>query len=308
MNVRVDTTPDSRSDVCTLLEERLENGWSINRACDYVGVSVSMYYGWKDAARRGDDEAILLLRRLKRARAKGLDKRIGPIEAASEEDWRAAAWLVTKQDPDLLSGQVEEIEVPEPDDTEQRIAREYLSPERLQVLADGYIELGVVPSMQPAEFEAFRPYLDRAREKLGRADGSAPVRREQTEAQKQAAKGDQVMRALWAACAPFTDDDDEGLDSEMAIGIVKAVVPGTFAVDVKQAAVSLGLEEKDHIGIGSPSRKTWKVVAPPPWVEQDEPTPGQLAPEPEQGRETIPVVSPFGQGTGDAIDRGRRRA
>src|SRR6266540_455577 len=102
MNVRVDTDPKTRAAVCELLCEHLEKGLSITRACDIVGVSYSMYDGWRDAARRGDDEAILLLRRMRRARAIGLDKHIGVIRAAAEnDDWRASAWLIERQYGDL---------------------------------------------------------------------------------------------------------------------------------------------------------------------------------------------------------------
>jgi hypothetical protein len=222
MNVRVDTDPKTRAAVCELLCEHLEKGLSITRACDIVGVSYSMYDGWRDAARRGDDEAILLLRGMRRARAIGLDKHIGVIRAAAEnDDWRASAWLIERQYGDLRAGApIEEIEVPDPQ--EQRVD-----------------QFGNKVDLSGYSSEKRRTMLDQITAEIT-GTSKQPLQQQATLTadQKRAHRRELIRVSLFTALNGHQD----GRDREDAIEIVKAST-GCDAIEVKQAATYLGVED-----------------------------------------------------------------
>jgi hypothetical protein len=238
MNVRADTDPKTRAAVCELLCEHLEKGLSITRACDIVGVSYSMYDGWRDAARRGDDEAILLLRRMKRARAIGLDKHIGVIRAAAEnDDWRASAWLIERQYGDLRAGApIEEIEVPDPQ--EQRVD-----------------QFGNKVDLSGYDSEKRRTMLDAITAEITGTSRQTPQASTLSAEQKRAHRRELIRVSLFTALNGHQD----GRDREDAIEIVKAST-GCDAIEVKQAATYLGVEDVQHSRWPS-VKVVWKLPA-----------------------------------------------
>jgi hypothetical protein len=67
--------------------ELLQVGTPIRHACDHVGVSKSAFY-----QRQNDDPEFA--QQVRRARAKAVKMLVSRVVAASEQDWRAASWLL----------------------------------------------------------------------------------------------------------------------------------------------------------------------------------------------------------------------
>jgi hypothetical protein len=144
------STKDQRDSITKLLCDELEKGHSIRVACDKVGISEAAIYRWQRKAEAGDDEAIVLCRRLIAARARGFDQHVGKIKAAADDDWRAAAWLVDKLYPGWGGGKVQELVLRDREQIEQATEEErqradaWSTPERLLVVVRSAVETGLV--------------------------------------------------------------------------------------------------------------------------------------------------------------------
>jgi hypothetical protein len=142
------STAAERDSIVTLLCDELEKGISIKVACDLVGITNAAYYRWRKQAEEGSDEYIVLMRRLKAARARGFEQHIGKIKATADQtdDWRARAWLVDKLFPNWV-GRIEEIEY-QLAQAEDGKANEWATPERLLPIVQFAVQSGLVPIEQ----------------------------------------------------------------------------------------------------------------------------------------------------------------
>jgi len=89
------------------LEAAFRLGASDGDACTYAGIGESTFYEWMargKAATAGDYSDFS--DRITRARAKGKVHLLAKIEAATDHDWRAAAWKLERMDPKHYGPQV----------------------------------------------------------------------------------------------------------------------------------------------------------------------------------------------------------
>jgi hypothetical protein len=184
------STAEARDAVATLICAELETGLSIKVACDLVGVTNAWYYRWKKLAEQGNEEAIILMRKLGAARAKGLKEGLGRIKAKADrtDDWRADAWMIDKLYPNLAR-LVEEIEYAQSGEQQDDKPR-WSTPDRLRAVVLGAVETGIVsldellamapkqPAPRPSIQAAADP-LDRIRDAVVAELADGP--REQTE-------------------------------------------------------------------------------------------------------------------------------
>jgi hypothetical protein len=210
------STKEQRDSLTTLLCDELEKGLSVRVACDLIGIGESTYHRWKRRAGEGDDEAIQLIRRLKAARARGLEQHRGLIKRAAEQgDWRAAAWLIDKLYPNLS---IEEIEYAQPDEQQDDKPR-WSTPDRLRAVVLGAVETGIVSldellAMAPKQ-PAPRPSIQAAADPLDRirdavVDELADGPRELTELRD-------VVCALTSCTREELEQACDGLDLEQEI-------------------------------------------------------------------------------------------
>jgi hypothetical protein len=74
-------------------------------ACEAAGVGVSTLTRWKHLAKDpGAPSAYReFAKRLKRARQEGIVARVALVQKAAQSDWRAAAWLLERDQPQEYS-------------------------------------------------------------------------------------------------------------------------------------------------------------------------------------------------------------
>src|SRR5215210_4357861 len=83
----------------------LAAGATIKAATGAAGISERTYYLWREqGGQEGADEAFLqFLQRTTRAREQGKVALTASIRKAAAEDWRAAAWLLERLEPEAWS-------------------------------------------------------------------------------------------------------------------------------------------------------------------------------------------------------------
>ena len=92
-------------DVVNRILSAIRCGATNKTSCEAAGVSESTLYRWLDRAKDGNDpDCSEFSRRLHRARQEGVTARLALIQkAATKGDWRAAAWLLERDQPDSFS-------------------------------------------------------------------------------------------------------------------------------------------------------------------------------------------------------------
>ena len=85
------------------IEEGLRNGAPLAVAAQAAGLSKATILRWLERGRKGRDVPKPyreLVRRVETARAQGQLAILAGIARAAADDWRAAAWLLERSDPD----------------------------------------------------------------------------------------------------------------------------------------------------------------------------------------------------------------
>lgn len=129
----------------------LERGAYLTHAAAAVGVDRRTLYRWleqggKDLAEGRNTEEATFHSRVAQARAKGRVAMCQVIDDAAKRDWRAAAWMLERTDPELFGEKIEMTRRPEargdapPPDSSGAIAGEG-GGDPLEVLSDGELEL-----------------------------------------------------------------------------------------------------------------------------------------------------------------------
>lgn len=144
-------TPETEADIVRMLER----GAYLTHAAGAVGVDRRTLYRWMEvggadlAAGRATPEASFW-EAVGRARAKGRVAMVEVIEGASKRDWRAAAWMLERTDPELFGERVElsrrpdargDAPPPDADAGKVRSGRELLEADAIDLLTDGELEL-----------------------------------------------------------------------------------------------------------------------------------------------------------------------
>jgi|SRR5919204_3435483 hypothetical protein len=89
------------ADVSRLLVQAIAAGASNADACDYAGVSEAAFYNWIARGEAGKAPYVEFVESLTRARGQRVVHALAKISAAaSDGDWRAAAWQLAVWRPD----------------------------------------------------------------------------------------------------------------------------------------------------------------------------------------------------------------
>lgn len=80
---------------------------SITAACDDAGITTQCYYNWRKRGEEGEDPFVSFLDRTTVARRAGKRALINTVRVAAKKDWRAAAWMLERVDPDGWSKRTE---------------------------------------------------------------------------------------------------------------------------------------------------------------------------------------------------------
>ena len=220
----------ARDAVVPLLCDELSKGISIRVACDIVGISEGAYYRWQKLAEEGREDYILLVRRLKQARAAGYATRLGKIAAAAEatDDWRAQAWMVEHLYPGWggKAAILEEIREPR-SPQEDVVGKQMTTSDRIAALWRIGSEAGLLPSVVKV--------VDQQDELPEEPEQPAAVEPEQPA----------VVEAVETALG---DGQWHQLDEV-------AAATGVEVLEVAKAAYHLGAELGDQASPGRPSGK-----------------------------------------------------
>jgi len=230
----------------------LERGKSIGAACRIVSIAPQTYYDWKKRAERGEDEYILLMRRLIRAREKGADACTSPIWAAAEEgDWKAAAWLAQKLYPSKFGNDahVEEIELDEPE-AQVQLRQSYSSLERMAEVVKMMLELNLVTPQQL---------------------GLSQYHREDVEPQPEEPRVQLTPQEVLRSCAESVlhaclTTAGRPVKAEVAIAaVVKAT--GLTTAEVEHVAIQMDVRQ-DWTDGGRPDSRVWSLPGMPQPVSE----------------------------------------
>lgn len=78
----------------------LQEGASVEHACDYAGIAPSTYYEWLQRAEAGDEGFVEFAEAVTRARGHGVVTDLCAIsDAVRAHDWHAAAWRLQHRYP-----------------------------------------------------------------------------------------------------------------------------------------------------------------------------------------------------------------
>jgi transposase-like protein len=84
-----------------VIAEFVKKGMSVNSACRAAGVNPRTYYDWQEKAEKGMVEYQPVVDFLEQARAAGQAELLQKVIDASNEDWKAAAWILERRHPDF---------------------------------------------------------------------------------------------------------------------------------------------------------------------------------------------------------------
>lgn len=130
----------------------LERGAYLTHASAAVGVDRRTLYRWleqggKDLAEGRNTDEAKFHARVAQARAKGKVAMCQVIDDAAKRDWRAAAWMLERTDPELFGEKIEMTRRPEargeapPPDASGAVDGGEGGGDPLEVLSDGELEL-----------------------------------------------------------------------------------------------------------------------------------------------------------------------
>jgi hypothetical protein len=95
---RVGRKPKLTPEVIKRLENALLAGNYIETACDYAGISRSIFYAWMAEAEQERPKKIILELKdtVARARAEAEMRNVTKIQKAADDSWQAAAWWLER--------------------------------------------------------------------------------------------------------------------------------------------------------------------------------------------------------------------
>lgn len=93
---------DCTPEVTAAVVEGLNAGLSITSACAGADISAASYHLWRSRASEGPPFSEFF-DATTRARAKGVRALEAVVRKASQDDWRAAAWMLERRAPDEFS-------------------------------------------------------------------------------------------------------------------------------------------------------------------------------------------------------------
>ena len=98
-----DCTPEVVETICAELRAAM----TIKTACSQAGVSVTTYHNWLHRGEAGEEPFLGFLKAVTRAKEDGIRALAGTIRKEAVTDWRAAAWMLERRDPDEWSRRTE---------------------------------------------------------------------------------------------------------------------------------------------------------------------------------------------------------
>lgn len=79
----------------------VKGGSLIETAAAVAGVSRSAVYRWLERGADGEEPYAAFADAVAQAKAEGMARNVTLVARAGAKDWRAAAWLLARQDPDV---------------------------------------------------------------------------------------------------------------------------------------------------------------------------------------------------------------
>ncbi len=79
----------------------VKGGSLIETAAAVAGVSRSAVYRWLERGADGEEPYAAFADAVAQAKAEGMARNVTLVARAGAKDWRAAAWLLVRQDPDV---------------------------------------------------------------------------------------------------------------------------------------------------------------------------------------------------------------
>jgi hypothetical protein len=79
----------------------VKGGSLIETAAAVAGVGRSTVYRWLERGAEGEEPYKTFADAIARAKAEGIARNVTFVARAGAKDWRAAAWLLVRQDPDV---------------------------------------------------------------------------------------------------------------------------------------------------------------------------------------------------------------
>ena len=98
-----DCTPELTEALCA----ELKLGMAIRAACQHVGIDDSTYRKWMTRGENGEEPFVTFRTAATRAKAEGVRALVVTVRKAAASDWRAAAWILERREPDEWSRRVE---------------------------------------------------------------------------------------------------------------------------------------------------------------------------------------------------------
>ena len=98
---------DCTPEVTAIVVAELKLGLGVTGACARAGIAKSTYQSWMTRGATGEEPFSTFSAAATRARADGVRALAATVRKAANDDWRAAAWMLERQDPDEWSRRTE---------------------------------------------------------------------------------------------------------------------------------------------------------------------------------------------------------
>lgn len=98
-----DCTPELTAALCA----ELKLGMSIRAACQHVGIDDSTYRKWMMRGDDGEEPFVTFRTAATQAKSDGVRALVVTVRKAATSDWRAAAWILERREPDDWSKRTE---------------------------------------------------------------------------------------------------------------------------------------------------------------------------------------------------------
>ena len=98
-----DCTPELTAALC----DELKLGMTIRAACQHVGIDDSTYRKWMMRGEDGEEPFVTFRTAATRAKADGIRALVVTVRKAAKDDWRAAAWMLERREPEEWSKRTE---------------------------------------------------------------------------------------------------------------------------------------------------------------------------------------------------------
>lgn len=98
-----DCTPELTAALCA----ELKLGMSIRAACQHVGIDDSTFRKWMMRGADGEEPFVTFRTEATQAKSDGVRALVVTVRKAAASDWRAAAWILERREPDDWSKRTE---------------------------------------------------------------------------------------------------------------------------------------------------------------------------------------------------------